>query len=212
MVQKRTSDSGHTGRGRRGRPRRYNPDAALAEAIGAFWQRGYSATSLDDLSGATGMNRPSLYLAFGDKHALYIRALEHYWRLGEAGAEQALGPERSLREALRHFYRNALDFYYPPDGPPRGCFAISTATPEAFADPQIRSAFAQGLASVDRALEARIRLARDTGELPADAEPAFLAELASAVLYGLAIRARAGWSRASLEAFAGKAVEMICGR
>ena len=61
---------------RRGRPRAYDPERALAQATAAFWDAGYSATSLDDLSAATGMNRPSLYGAFGDKHALYLKAID----------------------------------------------------------------------------------------------------------------------------------------
>ena len=63
MVQKADS--------RRGRPRAYDPETALSQAMAVFWDAGYAATSLDDLSAATGMNRPSLYGAFGDKHALY---------------------------------------------------------------------------------------------------------------------------------------------
>src|ERR1044071_6181888 len=62
----------------RGRPRAYEPDVALARALDAFWEGGYSGTSLDQLVEATGMNRPSLYAAFGDKQALYLKALRSY--------------------------------------------------------------------------------------------------------------------------------------
>ena len=74
---------------RRGRPRAYQPEVALARALDVFWKEGFSATSLDDLSAATGMNRPSLYGAFGDKRELYIKSYESYrerapQRMGEA--------------------------------------------------------------------------------------------------------------------------------
>src|SRR5262249_17102093 len=81
MVQKSApAGPGPAPKGR-GRPRAYDPETALQTAIEAFWQAGYSGTSLDDLSAATGMNRPSLYGAFGDKRALYLKALDHYWTL-----------------------------------------------------------------------------------------------------------------------------------
>src|SRR3954452_12779539 len=82
----------------RGRPRAYDPDEALAKAMGAFWDHGYAATSLDDISAATGMNRPSLYAAFGDKQAIYLKAIEHY-RAGPA-VKKALSAGGSLRDAL----------------------------------------------------------------------------------------------------------------
>src|SRR6185369_10477201 len=63
---------------RRGRPRAYEPEVALARALDVFWREGFAATSLDDLSAATGMNRPSLYGAFGDKRELYIKSYESY--------------------------------------------------------------------------------------------------------------------------------------
>src|SRR5262245_66574327 len=86
---------------RRGRPRAYDPDVALARAIEGFWQAGYAATSLDDLSEATGMNRPSLYGAFGDKHDLYLRALARYWELSRGAMREALAYDRPLREAMQ---------------------------------------------------------------------------------------------------------------
>ena len=70
MVQK--------SKAKRGRPRAYDPEVALGNALAAFWDGGYAATSLDDLSAATGLNRPSLYGAFGDKRALYIQAYRRY--------------------------------------------------------------------------------------------------------------------------------------
>ena len=73
---------------RRGRPRAYDPQAALARAAETFWKAGYAGTSLDDLVAATGMNRPSLYAAFGDKRDLYLKTLEHYRDEGRALARR----------------------------------------------------------------------------------------------------------------------------
>src|SRR5215813_9734022 len=97
---------------KRGRPRAYDPDTALARAMAAFWDTGYSATSLDDLSAATGMNRPSLCAAFGDKRALYRKALDQYRAMGEAAMADALASDIPLDEALRRVYRTALSVYF----------------------------------------------------------------------------------------------------
>jgi AcrR family transcriptional regulator len=194
-----------------GRPRAYDPEAALAQAIETFWTTGYAATSLSDLSDATDMNRPSLYAAFGDKHALYLKALDRYWQLGHAAMHEALSRDRPLGEGLMQVYRKALNMYFSGKGRPRGCFAIGTATTESVEDPEIRAALAQGLRALDKAFEARIRAARDSGELHSPHDPAALAMLASATLHTIAIRARAGTGRAELEAIARGAVAIICG-
>jgi AcrR family transcriptional regulator len=197
---------------KRGRPRAYDPDAAITRAIGTFWKAGYSATSLDDLSQALGMNRPSLYAAFGDKEALYRKALEHYWQLGYDAMREALAYDRPIREALFRVYERALSFYFPPKGEPRGCFAIGTATSEAVTHPQIRATLREGLRELDRAFEARLRAAKARGEVSRKSDPRALALLASATLHTIAIRSRAGESRAALEALARSAVGMICAK
>src|SRR5436309_10790096 len=118
MVQKITKDA-QAGPKRRGRPRAYDPGEALARAAATFWKAGYPGTSLDDLVEATGMNRPSLYAAFGDKRDLYLKTLEHYRDEGRELARHALAGGPTLRVFLKRFYGKALDLYLQ-DGP-RGC-------------------------------------------------------------------------------------------
>ena len=197
---------------RRGRPRAYDPETALRQATDRFWKSGYASTSLDEICAAVGMNRPSLYAAFGDKHALYVKALEHYWNLSLVTMQQALdGEDTTLRDALMGAYDAQLSIYFPDGDQPLGCFAIGTATTEAVDDPTVRGILADGLRALDAGLEARIRRARDKGELRADADPAALALLASATLHSIAIRARAGFPRDELREIARKAVSVICG-
>lgn len=197
---------------RRGRPRAYDPEVALQRALETFWKSGYSGTSLDDLAAATGMNRPSLYAGFGDKRAIYLKALDHYWQRNFTAMQRALAPERPLREALQSVFDGALAIYFSGGGRPRGCFAVGTATTEVVEDPLIRAAFSRGMRSLDQCFEARFRFARDSGEVPGDADPETMAGLASAVLTRLAIRARAGTPRPELAEFARKAVATICGK
>jgi AcrR family transcriptional regulator len=195
----------------RGRPRAYDPDVALARATDSFWDGGYSATSLDELSEATGMNRPSLYGAFGDKRELYLKALVRYWGLSRIAMQDALAYDRPLREALRRLYDKALSGYVLGDNGPRGCFGIATAATEAVRDSRIRASLAQGFREIDEAFEARIRFAKNHGDLSPRADPVALAMLASATLHTLALRSRAGTPRAALEAIVDAAVGIICG-
>jgi AcrR family transcriptional regulator len=196
---------------RRGRPRAYDPDTALTRAMEAFWKSGYAGTSLDDLAKATGMNRPSLYAAFGDKRALYLKALRSYWRMSGAETAEVLAGDRPLSAKLTDFYDRALSIYYGPKGRPRGCFSVSTATTEAAEDPEIRAALAESVRRLDAGLEAVIRAARERGELDREADPSALAILGAGTLHTIAIRARAGAKRAELAELARKAVKAICG-
>ncbi|HEU0160569.1 MAG TPA: TetR/AcrR family transcriptional regulator [Hyphomicrobiaceae bacterium] len=190
----------------RGRPRSYDPELALRQALDAFWTQGYSATSLDDLGAAMGMNRPSLYAAFGDKQALYLKALESYWDQALVAMRALLSRDEPLAQALMRIYDAALSLYFPPSGAPRGCFGISTAAVEAVTAPAIRAAFEGGLRRIDKEFEHRFARAVELGELPAAANPRTLAEIASALLHTLAIRSRYGASRKELRRLAERAV------
>ena len=196
----------------RGRPRAYDPQTALQQALGVFWSTGYSGASLDSIATAAGMNRPSLYAAFGDKHALYIKALEQYWEFAAAAMHEALTDnDLPLSEALMRFYEGQLSIYFSGEGQPRGCFAIGTATTEAVEDSEIREVLSDRLSRLDADLETRLRAAISSGELKGDADPAALAVLASSLLHSISIRARAGKSRAELTELARNAVNVICG-
>ncbi len=207
MVQKKIEAEAR----RRGRPRNYDPQAALRQVTDVFWKTGYSATSLDEVSAATGMNRPSLYAAFGDKHALYLEALAAYWRLSLAATREALAGDRPLGEALMRAYEAALSIYFSEDGAPRGCFVVGTAVTEAFEDSDIRKSLADGFRTMDDDFEARFRIAHERGELKPTADPAALAILASATMQTIAIRARTGIPRAELRELARKAITIISG-
>ncbi|MBA1376452.1 TetR/AcrR family transcriptional regulator [Pseudomonas brassicacearum] len=197
----------------RGRPRAYDPQTALQQALGVFWNTGYSAASLDSIASAAGMNRPSLYAAFGDKHAIYIKALDQYWETAHTAMQDALTDSTlTLEQALTRFYEGQLAIYFSGDGQPRGCFAIGTATTEAVEDPEIRQVLSQRLSQLDADLQARLHLAVDSGDLENDVDLTALAVLASSLLHSISIRARAGKSREELTGLARAAISLICGR
>ncbi|MCK1710384.1 MULTISPECIES: TetR/AcrR family transcriptional regulator [unclassified Bradyrhizobium] len=196
---------------RRGRPRAYDTQAALKRATETFWKTGYSGTSLDNIAAATGMSPPSLYAAFGNKHALYLEALARYWEISLAATREALAEDRPLGESLMRAFEAALSIYFSGKGSARGCFVIGTALTEAVDDAAIRNIVAAGLRTIDADFEARFRTALEGGELKHDADPTALAVLASATMHTIAIRARAGARRAELSEIARKAVTIICG-
>ena len=197
---------------RRGRPRAYDAQTALKLATDAFWKTGYSGTSLDNIAAATGMNPPSLYAAFGNKHAIYLEALSRYWEISLAATRDALAVDRPLDESLTRAYEAALSIYFSGKGNARGCFVIGTAVTEAGEDLAVRNSVAAGLHKIDADFEARFGLAIEKGELPPNADPSALAVLASATLHTIAIRARAGIRRAELKEMIRKAVGVLCGR
>src|SRR5882762_8897800 len=185
---------------RRGRPRAYQPEIALGKALDLFRKDGFAATSLDDLSAATGMNRPSLYGAFGDKRELYIKSYQRYRDDARAAMVDIFRSEAPLRERLARIYGIALDIYLSGESGPRGCFTVMTAASEAVSDPDIRGMVVVGLTELDRAFATCFRAAKERGELGDSADTTALAHLASATIHTIAIRARARVPRKELEA------------
>lgn len=194
----------------RGRPRSFDAGATLEQATLAFWRQGYAATSMDDLSAATGLNRPSLYGAFGDKHDLYLQALRLYTEQSDAAIAAALAG-RPLRAGLQQVFELALQLYLPAGEAARGCLLIGTAATEAPRDEAIRRQLGDSLRGFTAAFEARLREAVETGELPAGTDAAMRAQLVSAVLHSMALRARAGDPRDALAALARAGVDLACG-
>src|SRR6516162_10765141 len=129
MVQKRREppskpDAPSPSRGRRGRPRAYRPEIALGRALSLFRSSGFAATSLEDLSAATGMNRPSLYGAFGDKRELYIKSYQRYRDDARAATAEIFRQEMPIRKRLERIYGVALDIYFVGESRPSGCFTV----------------------------------------------------------------------------------------
>lgn len=194
----------------RGRPRAYEPDIALRQAANAFWKAGYAGTSLDDISAATGMNRPSLRAAFGDKHDIYVKALRHYWARKFAALHEALSADKPLAETLMRVYDAALSIYFSGDEHVLGCFVVATAITEAPGDVEIRNIVAEGFRKLDADFEARFKKALQKGELKPAADPKALAMLATATMQTLAVRARSGTPRNELRKLAQKAANVMC--
>ncbi|WP_216361248.1 TetR/AcrR family transcriptional regulator [Caulobacter mirabilis] len=183
----------------------------MAAARDAFWEAGYSATSLDDLAAATGMNRPSLYAAFGDKHSLYLAALKGQAEGMLAATRAGLAFRGDLKATLANFYSRAVDLYIGDRDSGRGCFLVGTALADAVSDVEVRAVLRESFEQMDTLMAERLQRAVVDGDLPADADVPTLTYVAMSALHGLAIRSRAGFSREALGRLANAAATAVCG-
>lgn len=193
----------------RGRPRSFDPDEVLDKARAVFWNLGYAATSLDDLAAATGLNRPSLYAAFGDKHALYLAALDRSAQEGIGSLTAALQTEAPLRTILGVIFERTIAVYRRGEVGQRGCFLVGTAVTQAIDDVEARERLAGFVADTDRLFTQRFEAQRD--QLARGVTPAAAGAMASATFHTLAIRARTGAEEAEMQAVGRAAVDLICG-
>ena len=181
----------------RGRPREFCVDAALAAALRVFWSKGYEGASLSDLTEAMGVTRPSLYAAFGNKEALFRKALDLYEREKLAFIREAMEAP-TARGVAERFLRNALEVQTSSSGP-RGCLnVISSVACGAEAD-SIRAEVIARRASSEAAMYRRFEQAQADGDLPVGMEPAALARYLVAVMQGMAVQAGSGVPRENLE-------------
>ena len=211
MVQKITHSAPKTASRKRGRPRAFESETALGQAMDVFWGHGFAATSLDDVSAATGLNRPSLYGAFGDKRALYLKAYGQYRKRSNEQFQPLFQAREPLRTKLGRILTAALDLYLTGPNGPRGCFTVLSAASEAIADPGLHSLVGEAIDSTDRAFGRLFADARAAGELPESADPRRLARIATATLHTLSIRARARIPRTELTPIIDDALTTICG-
>ena len=194
----------------RGRPRQFDPDVVLAQARELFLRKGFSATSLDDLEQATGLARPSLYAAFGDKQALYIEVLRRSSLRSHVGLAALLDGPGSIRTRLIRVFEATADIYCAnPDQ--RGCMFVNTAVTEAPSRPEIAHVAQDWMSGLEEAFAKAFRAAITKGEMSAKPSPVTRAQLACAILHSLAVRARLGADVNDLKIFARASVPAICG-
>lgn len=199
----------------RGRPRQYDPDTALDAAMRLFWEKGYAATSLTDLCEVTGMKRPSLYAAFGDKHAIYTQALERYEGMMRDSMGRVLMGEPELERALTKFFFAGLDLHFASkdaasEAPQLGCMVVSTAGAVAARDEVVRELMRGTIGRLDGLLGERMRQAEAAGQIP-EGSAGPRGAVAVAVLHSLSVRARAGHSRRALRKFVRESVALLVG-
>lgn len=180
----------------RGRPRSFDPEAALDAAVLVFWEKGYDGTSLTDLTAAMGINRPSLYATYGNKRDLFVLAIDRYAATHGSRAFSALRLEPDNRTAVQRFFEASIDCALA-DGTPRGCLINSVATDAAENDAGLRDKLSRMFEQTDAAIAHRMAANRTRNERTSR-EPEQLAQMAHSVTHSIMTRARAGASRQEL--------------
>ena len=183
-------------RARVGRPRGFDADRALDRALEIFWRNGYEGASLPALTKAMGINRPSLYAAFGNKEALFSKAVEHYQRGPASYAHKAL-KKPTAREVVEALLEGAVALLTKPRNP-GGCLMVQGALACGENANRARRELASLRAAGVVAIRRRFQRAIDEGDLPADADVAGLARFVSTVLHGMAVQAKSGASKKEL--------------
>lgn len=194
----------------KGRPREFDVDEALAAALRVFWTKGYEAASLTDLTDAMGITRPSLYAAFGNKEALFRKALDLYEREKLAYVGEALKAPTS-RQVVEKLLRGALEMQ-TSDCNPKGCMRVIgsvSCSPEA---DSIRADLIARRKSSQDALCARLERAKAEGDLPNDCSVEGLCAYVGAILQGMSIQAGSGAPNQQLEALVETSLAMWPGR
>jgi AcrR family transcriptional regulator len=183
----------------RGRPRTFDLDEALDRAVEVFWKHGFQDASLHELTAAMGLSKPSLYAAFGDKEALYLKTLERYVaRLVERHAA-ALDGEADGRRAVHGFLRSLAAMLADPDLP-GGCFIINgTADCGGSTIPaSVELALREALQGSETMVRERLLRALRDGDLPSAADPEAMAAMFASIIAGLAVMAKSGAPMAKL--------------
>lgn len=183
----------------RGRPRTFDPDIALRQALDLFWERGYEGTSLNDLAEAMGIASASIYACFGSKPELFRKVMALYGRTSGEPPRRALREQPTARAAIHAMLRATADEITRPDAP-HYCMLVLAAPTGAVENHEIREFLADRRRDQFATIEDRLARGVTDGDLAAP--PAGLGALAryyTTVVQGLSVQARDGATRAELE-------------
>ena len=196
MIYLPVSMKQKTGPANIGRPRAFDVDLALDRALHVFWRKGYEGASLSDLTKAMRINRPSLYAAFGNKEALFRKALDRYAKGPTAYFDEALNAP-TAQAVAEGFLRGTIGLLTNPRTP-QGCLIVQSALACGDAADSIRKELASRRDAGEAALRRRFQRAKREGDLPSNADPADLARYITTVVHGMAVQGAGSATRPQL--------------
>lgn len=191
------------------RPREFNADQALDQAMEVFWTKGYEAASLRDLIEAMGISKSSFYDTFGSKHELFLATIDRYnqtvssCRLASM-IDQAPSPKAGIANAFQSVVETMLEH-----GDKRGCFVSNCAVEVACHDSAAADRVADGLSNTEDAFYRGVRRAQDMGEIPQAKDARALARYLTSTLNGLLVMGKARPDRRSLQDIVGVALSVL---
>jgi AcrR family transcriptional regulator len=187
-----------------GRPRAFNMDQALDQALHVFWKKGYEGTSIVDLTEAIGINPPSLYAAFGNKETLFKKALDRYEARRDEIFEEAFAAP-TARKAIQRLLEGTAERLSGRDGP-SGCLMVQAALCGGEECDSVRKDLAARRAKGEVLIRKRLERGKKEGDLPKDADLIGLARYLATVMQGMAVQAASGASRKELRAIVNTAL------
>jgi TetR/AcrR family transcriptional repressor of nem operon len=176
------------------RPREFDEDEVLDQVVETFWRRGYEATSVSDLMEATGLAKGSLYKGFGDKHQLYLRALERYLAAGLESFFACARQQPTGRDALEALLL-MIAGYSTCAGERRGCFAVNSTIELASHDAEVRNVLRRHNRATEKLFTQLVEQGMEDGSLRAGLDPAVVAGCVTTVIQGLQVRGKLGLTR-----------------
>ena len=188
--------------------KQFDDAEVLEKAMQAFWARGYEATSIQDLVDCMGLNRGSIYAAFGDKRRLFLRALRHYETYHRRSWLETLQARHTPRAAILSVFDGAIGAALS-DRSRSGCFLVNTAIELSPHDREVADAVATGLRETEGFFRDRILDGQDSGEIPAHIDAVGTARTLLGLLTGLRVLARSRPERPLLEALADQAAALL---
>ena len=177
-----------------GRPKKFDRDEALQKAIHVFWRQGYEGASMKLLTDSMQINSPSLYAEFGDKHALYLEAIDLYANDDACAPLLALETEPEIKKAVCAFFEAAIDYSTNHESGARGCFLASCVATSAGHVDGTAELLREAIDATDIRIAARFETEKALGNLQADFPSSERAKLLFDLRQGLVFRARAGFS------------------
>jgi AcrR family transcriptional regulator len=180
-----------------GRPRTFDEDEALERAVEVFWRQGYEGTSINDLTAAMGVKKPSLYAVYGGKADLFKRVVAHYAEHDMAYVRTALQETTALMVIKRFLRENVLAL--TREDKPSGCLSIQGGLSCSQENQEIADFLSGSRLAGEKAFADRFRAAIEDGDLPGTVEPDALARLVMMISEGQAVHAAAGVPRAALQ-------------
>ena len=188
------------------RPRSFDPDEALDLARDVFWRKGFQGTSLDDITAATGLAKPSLYAAFGDKNALFLKVLDRYHERIVANAERALKQGPSARDTVERWLKGFVPFCSGAKGT-RGCLSVNTAVDGASDQKEVRMSIERFNRKLEQLLSKRLRA--DRAQFSNAFDPDVSAHTIMAIYLGLMVMAKDAPDAARVRATLNQAMKLL---
>lgn len=192
----------------RGRPLLFDREQVLDAAVLVFWEKGYDGASMENLTLAMGIKKPSLYAAFGNKRQLFEAAIDRYAATHGHKEFSALQLNADTRTAVTDFFEMSIKCA-TEKGNPRGCMIANVATDAAESDAELREKLAVMFTQTDEGIASRFRRDEEAGRLPGGHDPDALAQMVHSVIHSIKTRARAGATRAELSEIASSFVELF---